>query len=88
MSFIETMLTDLCNLSLESGFADSLNKTLSGYNASTNSTIVNLMKNSVFAIGASLLTLFMLMELVAMVNRSDTAEKRTWKFKTSLKYYD
>lgn len=70
MSFIETMISDLCNLALEAGFAGSLTKTLAQYNPTTNNTIINLMKNSVFAIGASLLTLFMLIELVAMVNRS------------------
>jgi hypothetical protein len=74
MSFIEVMITDLCNLSLESGFAESLNKTLADYNSTTNTTIINLMKDSVFAVGAALLTLFMLMELVAMVNRSGGGE--------------
>lgn len=74
MSFIEAMITDLCNLSLESGFSDSLNKTLAQYSSGTNSTIVNLMKDSVFAVGAALLTLFMLMELVTMVNRANGGE--------------
>ena len=74
MTFTESMLSDLCNLALEDGFAESLNKTLSQFDSGTNSIIVNLMRNSVFAIGAALLTLFMLMELVAMVNRSDSME--------------
>lgn len=74
MSFIEVMITDLCNLSLEADFADSLNKTLADYSSGANTTIVNLMKNSVFAIGAALLTLFMLMELVTMVNRANGGE--------------
>jgi hypothetical protein len=74
MSFIEVMITDLCNLTLESGFSDSLNKTLGQYSAGANNTIVNLMKNSVFAVGAALLTLFMLMELVTMVNRANGGE--------------
>lgn len=71
MSFIEVMISDLCNLTLESGFAGSLTKTLSQYNAGANTTIVTLMKDSVFATGAALLTLFMLTELVVMVNRSN-----------------
>lgn len=74
MSFIEVMITDLCNLSLENGFAASLTKTLSQYNAGTNNTVVGLMKGTVFAVGASLLTLFMLLELVAMINRSNGGE--------------
>ena len=74
MTFTESMLSDLCNLALEDGFAESLNKTLSQFDSGTNSIIVNLMRNCVFAIGAALLTLFMLMELVAMVNRSDSME--------------
>ncbi len=73
MSFIEVMLSDLCNLSL-GGISDSLTKTLAEYNSGANATIVDLMKNSVFAIGASLLTLFMLLELVAMVNRTSGGE--------------
>ena len=73
MSFLEVMLSDLCNLSL-GGISDSLTKTLADYNSTANATIVNLMKNSVFAVGASLLTLFMLLELVAMVNRSNGGE--------------
>ena len=71
MSFIEVMITDLCSLSLEDDFALSLNTTLDQYNAGANSMIVGFMRNSVFAIGASLLTLFMLMELVTMVNRAN-----------------
>lgn len=74
MSFIEVMINDLCNLTLESGFANSLSKTLADYSSSANATILNIMKNSVFAIGASLLTLFMLLELVTMVNRSNSGD--------------
>ncbi|MBR1444900.1 MAG: hypothetical protein IJ583_15380 [Firmicutes bacterium] len=74
MSFLEIMIWDLCNLSLESGFSDSLSKTLADYNTTANATIINLMKGSVFAIGASLLTLFMLMELTTMVNRANGGE--------------
>ena len=74
MSFIEVMITDLCSLSLEDDFALSLNTTLDQYNAGANSMIVGFMRNSVFAVGASLLTLFMLMELVAMVNRANGGE--------------
>ena len=74
MSFIEVMITDLCNLSLETDFASSLNKTLADYNSTANTTIINLMRDSVFAVGAALLTLFMLMELVAMVNRANGGE--------------
>ena len=74
MSFVEVMISDLCNLSLEDGFSTSLTQTLAEYNAGTNSTIVNLMKGTVFAVGASLLTLFMLLELVAMINRSNGGE--------------
>lgn len=71
MDFIDVMISDLCNLSLESGFADSLNKTLSQFNTTTNNTIITLMKDSVYVIGTSLLTLFMLLELVAMVGRAN-----------------
>lgn len=74
MSFVEVMISDLCNLSLEDGFSTSLTQTLAEYNAGTNSTIVNLMKGTVFAVGASLLTLFMLLELVAMINRTNGGE--------------
>ena len=74
LSFIEVMLSDLCNLSLGGTISDSLTKTLADYNSGANATIVNLMKNSVFAVGASLLTLFMLLELVAMVNRANGGE--------------
>ena len=74
MSFIEVMITDLCNLSLENGFATSLTKTLAEYNSSTNTTIIGLMKGTVYAVGASLLTLFMLLELVAMINRTNGGE--------------
>ena len=74
MSFIEVMISDLCNLSLENGFATSLTQTLAQYNSGTNTTIVGLMKGTVFAVGASLLTLFMLLELVAMINRANGSE--------------
>ena len=49
MSFIEVMITDLCNLSLENGFATSLTKTLAEYNSGTNTTIIGLMKGTVYA---------------------------------------
>lgn len=68
------MIWDLCNLSLSTEFSNSLSKTLADYNTTANTTIINLMKNSVFAIGASLLTLFMLMELTTMVNRANGGE--------------
>ena len=74
MSFIEVMISDLCNLSLENGFATSLTQTLAQYNSGTNSTVVDLMKGTVYAVGASLLTLFMLLELVAMINRANGGE--------------
>ena len=74
MSFIETMINDLCNLSLDSEFASSLSQTLNNYNSGVTNTIINIMKNSVFAIGASILTLFMLIELITMVNRSNAAD--------------
>ncbi|MBQ8940893.1 MAG: type IV secretion system protein [Firmicutes bacterium] len=74
MSFIEVMISDLCNLSLENGFSTSLTQTLAQYNSGTNTTIVGLMKGTVFAVGASLLTLFMLLELVAMINRANGSE--------------
>ena len=74
MSFIEVMISDLCNLSLGDTISGSLTQTLGEYNSTTNTTIVDLMKNSVFAVGASLLTLFMLLELVAMVNRANGGE--------------
>lgn len=72
---MEDMLNDLCNLELDSGLINSLTKSLSDFSPTTNTTIINVMKNSVFGIGAGLLTLFMLMELIAMVNRSDSSEQ-------------
>lgn len=74
MSFIEVMISDLCNLSLEDGFATSLTQTLAQYNSGTNDSVVGLMKGTVFAVGASLLTLFMLLELVAMISRANGGE--------------
>ncbi len=71
MSFIETMITDLTSFDLDSGFVSALTKTLADYNPTANAFIINVMKNTVYAVGASLLTLFMLIELVAMVNRAD-----------------
>jgi hypothetical protein len=67
---IETLLTNLCNLSLEGLSESALTKTLSDFNADANNQIISIMKDSVFAIGASLLTLFMLMELCSMITRS------------------
>ena len=71
MGFIESCLEEMCTFGLDSSFVSSLTSTLAVYNAGTNNTIVSIMRNSVFAVGASLLTLFMLMELVVMINRSD-----------------
>jgi hypothetical protein len=72
---LEIMLSDLCNLTLEEGFSDSLLKSLitnsNAYQSGVTNAIVNIMSNTVFAIGASLLTLFMLMEFISMVSRAD-----------------
>ncbi len=75
MGWTANMLNDLCNLELDSGLATSLTKTLAEFSPGTNTAIVNVMKNSVFGIGAGLLTLFMLMELIALVNRADGSEQ-------------
>lgn len=74
MSFLETMINDMCNLGLESGFANGLKQVVLFTAGGVGQQIVEIMKNTTFAIGASLLTLFMLMELVTMVNRSNSSE--------------
>ncbi len=68
---VEKWLSDLCGFGLDSGLSASLMQTLSSYNATANDTIVGIMKNSVFGIGAALMTLFMLLELVSIINRVD-----------------
>lgn len=75
MSFIETMVSDMCNLSLDNTVTSSLSNTLSSYNASVNNTVITIMRDSVFAVGATLLTLFMLIELIAIINRTGADEQ-------------
>lgn len=68
--FMWTMINDLVNITFDDKLFGTLSKTLSSFNSSVNTQVINVMKNSVFAIGASMLTLFMLMELMATINRS------------------
>lgn len=70
--FTYKMLSDLCNLNLNDSAVSSLTETLSNYNSHVTSNIMNIMKTSVFAIGASLLTLFMLIELTSLITKANT----------------
>ncbi|MCD8214806.1 MAG: type IV secretion system protein [Clostridiales bacterium] len=70
----EKMLRDFCNFGLDSGLFDTLRKTLANYNPTANSTIIGIMQSSVFGVGASMLTLFMLLELVTLINRVDSGQ--------------
>lgn len=74
-STLKSWINEIANLNIDSGYTNSLTQTLSGYNSSVTSIIINTMRTSSYVIGASLLTLFMLMELVAMVNRSSGSEQ-------------
>lgn len=69
MTFVEVMLMQLCNLSLGT-LSNSLFLPLSAIDGATTSMIIAVMRDGVFAVGASLLTLFMLIELIAMINRA------------------
>lgn len=70
----EKMLRDFCDFGLDSGFFETLRKTLANYNPTANSTIIGIMQSSVFGVGASMLTLFMLLELVTLINRVDSGQ--------------
>lgn len=69
---IKDMLNELTNLTFEPIVTDSLTKTLSGYNSDVTNEVLDIMQNSVYAIGASLLTLFMLIELASLITRANT----------------
>ncbi|MCD7854609.1 MAG: type IV secretion system protein [Clostridiales bacterium] len=70
----EKMLRDFCDFGLDSGLFDTLKKTLANYNPTANTTIVGIMQSSIFGVGASMLTLFMLLELVSLINRVDSGQ--------------
>ncbi|MCD7854434.1 MAG: type IV secretion system protein [Clostridiales bacterium] len=70
----EKMLRDFCDFGLDSGLFDTLKKTLANYNPTANNTIVGIMQSSIFGVGASMLTLFMLLELVSLINRVDSGQ--------------
>ncbi len=72
LSFSESMLNELVHIDMGSGFAQILTESLETYNPTANSYILNAMKDSVFAVGASLLTIFMLIELISLINRVDS----------------
>ncbi|MCD8089151.1 MAG: type IV secretion system protein [Clostridiales bacterium] len=73
----EKMLTDFCSFGLDSNLISTLTKTLADYNPTANTTITNIMKSSIFGVGASLLTLFMLLELVSIINKVDGGQGLT-----------
>lgn len=74
MSFTETLIKDLCSISLDDNLIASLSTPLSLFNSVTTNIVISIMRDSVYAVGASLLTLFMLLEMVSIINRSGADE--------------
>lgn len=67
---IENMIIDLGNFSFDTTFIGTITSTAQDYNSDVyNNVVMSFMKNASFGVGASLLTLFMLMELVAVIQR-------------------
>lgn len=70
---IDSMIDDLVNFTADSTFMETITKTAADYdNLIYTNIVMKFMKDVSFGIGASLLCLFMLMELVAIVQRSDS----------------
>ncbi len=67
---IATMISELITITFDSGLFGSLDNALSTFNKVVNDKVLDVMKNSVFGIGASMLTLFMMMELMSLIQRS------------------
>jgi hypothetical protein len=68
-NFVKGMITQILNVSSFTTEIASLKTTIQSFNTDVFSTILDVVKSTTFAIGAALLTLFMLMEFVGMVNR-------------------
>lgn len=67
---IENMIIDLGYFSFDTTFIGTITSTAQDYNSDVyNNVVMNFMKNASFGVGASLLTLFMLMELVSIIQR-------------------
>jgi hypothetical protein len=71
----DSLIDDLININFDTSFTSTITQTATAYTAGTTniySTIVYpFMKDVSFAIGASLLCIFMMIELVSIVQRSD-----------------
>jgi hypothetical protein len=69
--FVDSMIDDLTGFAFDSNFMETVTKTASSYDAPTYKIVKDFMKDVSFGVGAALLTLFMLMELVSIIQRSD-----------------
>ena len=70
--FFEAEIDDICKVNLDLEFASTLTKTAKNYNSKVYKSVKTIM-NVCFGIGASLLSIFMLTELVAIIQRADSS---------------
>ena len=68
---IEAMLQEVVNFQFDNTFNDSITKIASQYNTDVYTKVNDFVTNCSFGIGASLLSIFLLMEIVAIVQRVD-----------------
>ncbi len=68
---IDTMIDDLGNFSFDNSYINTITQTAAQYNSDVyNNVVIRFMKDVSFGVGAALLTIFMLMELVSILQRS------------------
>lgn len=72
-NFIYQMLQDICNpTNFTSGLTQFLTQSLMDINPTVTNSVIDIMKGAVFSIGAALLVIFMLMELVGLMSKIST----------------
>ena len=73
MDIIGYIINDLINGNADLSFKDSVLQSATSYDSEIWGSVIGLMKDSVFPIGAAILTIFMLMEIVGIIQRMDNA---------------
>lgn len=64
-------ITDIASVSYDDTLNNSLTQTLKTFNYTSTTAVINIAKNTTFGIGTGLLSIFLLMDLIAIIQRMD-----------------